>query len=155
MAVKPTLLRDFCSLLQRLECNNEVIWILCNLSFADLQISVLIDWILIDQILLCISFRTSNPSSGFAHSPLIQVYAFASLFHFFHTLIYIYSQFEHLYIYLSDYQVGSSIKLQINKSLYWPTLHGKLCSKIIPALTDWARLIQRIPWNPSIAGWTR
>ena len=35
MAVRPTLLRDLDSLLQRLECNNEVTWIICNLSFAD------------------------------------------------------------------------------------------------------------------------
>ena len=62
----------------------------------------------------------------------------------FHTHTHTISQLDHLYIYLSDYQVGSNnwqtiittvgwkwlnIKLQTNKSLYWPTLHGELCSE--------------------------
>ena len=169
MAVKPTLLRDLDSLLQRLECNNEVTWIICNLSFADYRsLFGLIGSLLIkynfaaplilhqDSLNLLLSkYFLSHPCSTcshfFSHTYLIPC--------FFTTWI-------SLYIYLLDYQVGSN-NLK-NKSLQQSAELQDLTNpftgrpstvnsvqKLIPVLTDWARLIQRIPWNPSVAEWTR
>ena len=143
-----------------------------QLIFFWLQISVRLDWIFTDQIQLCSSF---NPSSGFAQSPLIQVIDFASLLHFLshsHLILFSYFTFSHftiwisLYIYLSDYHVGSNnlennhYNCRLNCKFLTNPFTGRPSTvnsvqKLIPVLTAWARLIQRIPWNPSVAEWTR
>ena len=138
-----------------------------QLIFCWLQISVRLDWILTDQIQLCSSF---NPSSEFSQSPLIQEIDFASLLHFlsFYSdlLTHTFTTWISLYIYLSDYPVGSNnlenkslqqsaeIQILINPFTGRPSTVNSV-QKLIPVLTDWARLIQRIPWNPSVAEWTR
>ena len=167
MAVRPTLLGDLGSLLQRLECNNEMTWIICNLSFADYRYL----FGLIESLL--IKYNFAAPSILHQNSLnllLIQEIDFASLLHF---LSFFSDLFTHtfttwisLYIYLSDYPVGSnnlenkslqqSTEIQISKNLLTgrPSTVNSV-QKLIPVLTDWARLIQRIPWNPSVTEWTR
>ena len=166
MAVRPTLLRDFDSLLQRLECNNEVTWIICNLSFADYRSlfgligSLLIKYnfaapsILHQNLLNLLSSRKliSHPCSTSYLSYLISTHTFTT--------------WISLYIYLSDYPVGSNnlenrslqqsadIQILINPFTGRPSTVNSV-QKLIPVLTDWARLIQRIPRNPSVAEWTR
>ena len=112
-----------------------------QLIFCWLQISVMHDWILTDQILLCISFEyliLHQDSLIFRLFSSYQVFSFK----YSHTTTHPFTTWTTLYIYLSNYQVGSNnlannhynsrleiIKHQTRKSLYWPTLHGELCSE--------------------------
>ena len=168
MAVRPTLLRDFDSLLQRLKYNNEVTWIICNLSFADYRSlfglieSLLIKYNFAAPLILHQNLLNLLSSRKLNSHPCSTSYLFFSDLHT-HTF---FTTWISLYIYLSVYSVGSNnlennslqqsaeIQILINLLTGRPSTINSV-QKLIPVLTDWARLIQRISWSPSVAEWTR
>ena len=162
MAVKPTMLRDLCSLLQRLKWNNEMTWIMCNLSFADyrsllwLTGSLLIKYCFASPLEYLILHQDSLIVRLFSSYPSI----------FFHILIlFFFSQLEHLYIYtfqiIKSAQITwqtiittvgwKNIKLQTDKSLYWPTLHGEIFSET----NSWVNRLSSVKTANSVKSFNR
>ena len=98
IAIKPTLLRDFRSLLQWLESNNEMTWLWCNWINESRSLFYL-DLILPDQILLFCSTRIcTHPSSS------LLLFSFSIQSTHLHTLE---NHNVTLYLYHLDCQVGS------------------------------------------------
>ena len=148
MAVKPTMLRDLSSLLQWLKRNNEMTWIMCNLSFDDYR-SLLC---LTRSLLIKYSF-----ASPLGHLILHQNLLNIRLFHsypsiHFHSHTHTLSLFHNLNIYIYTFQIIKSAQItdkqslpqsatpiarnnwthyQDNKILRWPSQLGNHCSRMV------------------------